>query len=60
MKLRWQVTEGATGDDGYHRLEVPDDELAQCETEEERTAVIEQHIFDELTRVVGFSWEEDM
>jgi hypothetical protein len=60
MKIRWKVTDGGAGDDGYHRLEVTDDELDECETEEERTALIEQHIFDEFTRVVGFSWEADM
>ena len=60
MRIRWKVTDGGTGDDGHHRLEVADDELAECETEEERAALIEQHVFDEFTRAVGFSWEADM
>jgi hypothetical protein len=60
MNVRWQVTDGAAGEDDYHRLEIPDDELAQCETEEERAALIEQHIFEVFTRTVGFSWEADM
>jgi hypothetical protein len=59
MKVRWKVTDGGAGADGYHRLEVPDQELAECETEEERAAVIEEHIFDEFTRVVGFSWQPE-
>jgi hypothetical protein len=36
-KVRWQVTHDGGGDDGRHRLEDPDDDVAGCETEEERT-----------------------
>jgi hypothetical protein len=59
IKIRWKVTDGGAGDDGYHRLEVPEHELAECEDDDERAAVIEEHVFDELTRVVGFSWQAE-
>ena len=54
MKVQWII------DDGYinnaiHSLEIDDEELNECETEEEKEDLINKAIEDEFLNIV--SWE---
>lgn len=46
MKVTWEVEDGYVGKDRPQETTVPDDELAECETEEQKQALIEQYVQD--------------
>ena len=54
MKIIWQVDDGYVGGNRPHTTEIPDDELENCETEEERKELISEYIQDDFNNIV--SW----
>lgn len=44
MRLTWEVDDGYCGGSRPQHTEVPDDELEECESEEERQQLIEDYI----------------
>ena len=56
MKIRWQVEDGYAGGGRPHWTEVPDEELAECETDEERERLIRECIQADFDQTI--SWYE--
>ena len=55
MKITWEVSDGYIGKSRPQYTEVPNDELAKCETEEEREELIEEYIQNDFQESIG--WE---
>lgn len=55
MEVRWQISDGYLGGDRPQVCDVPDDELAECDTDEEREDLIASYIEEHFRQVV--SWE---
>ncbi|MCK5343287.1 MAG: hypothetical protein KAR20_07775 [Candidatus Heimdallarchaeota archaeon] len=56
MKVTWEVEDGYCGGSRPHTTEVDDDELAECETEEERENLIIDYIQEDFEQ--NISWCE--
>jgi hypothetical protein len=54
MKVRWAVDDGYVGKGREHTTEVDDDELAECETEQEREDLIAEYIEEDFRQII--SW----
>jgi len=54
MKVTWQVEDGYCGGSRPQYTEIPDDELEECETEEERNELIAQYIQEDFNN--NISW----
>ena len=48
MEITWQVDDGYAGPSRPQHVEVPDEELDECESEEERMELIEGYVQDEF------------
>lgn len=55
MIVTWQCEDGYVGGSRPHRVEVPDDELAECETEEEREQMINDYVEEDFRNKVSWS-----
>jgi len=58
MEIKWEVDDGYVGKSRPHFVEVDDDELAECDTEDERNEVIENAVQDDFEQTVSYFWEE--
>jgi hypothetical protein len=58
MKIRWEVDDGYAGKSRPHFVEVDDDELAECETEEERNELINDYVKNEFENKINWFWEK--
>lgn len=56
MKITWEVDDGYVGKSAPHVTEIDDDELAECETEDEREWFIQECIHEDFLRTV--TWHE--
>lgn len=56
MKVIWEVNDGYVGGSRPHETIVPDDELEECETEEEREDLIYDYIHNDFRDYI--SWSE--
>lgn len=56
MKVTWKVEDGYIGPSAPHEVEIDDDELAECETDEERETLIEECIQEDFNSKI--SWSE--
>jgi hypothetical protein len=54
MKVIWEVDDGYVGKDRPQTLIIPDEDLADCETEEERYTLIDDLVQEEFDRKI--SW----
>jgi len=55
MRITWEVSDGYVGKSRPQYVNIPDDELADCETEEEKQKLIEQYVQDDFEQ--NISWE---
>lgn len=55
MKVRWEVEDGYVGGSRPHYTEVDDEELAECETEQERQNLIDEYIQEDFEQTVTWS-----
>ena len=58
MRVRWEVDDGYAGKSRPHYVEVDDEELAECVTEEEREALIEDYVQNDFESTVSYWWKE--
>jgi hypothetical protein len=54
MKVTWEVEDGYCGKHRPQYIEVPDDELEECETEEDREDLINSYVQDAFDQTI--SW----
>ena len=54
MKITWEVEDGYCGKSGPQHTEIPDDELEEYETEEEKEKYIEECIQEDFNQKI--SW----
>ena len=55
MKIIWEVEDGYVGKSAPHETEIDDDELAECETEEDRENLISDSIQEDFNQKVSWS-----
>lgn len=48
MRVKWEVADGYAGKSRPHYVDVPDDELEECETEQEREKLIDEYVQEEF------------
>ncbi len=54
MKITWEVDDGYCGGSRPHHIEIDDEELAECKTEEEKEKLIEDYVQDDFEQ--NISW----
>ena len=57
MKNKWEIDDGYCGGSRPHYVEVDDEELNECETDEERNELIEQVVKDDFNETIYYVWE---
>jgi hypothetical protein len=55
MKVRWEVSDGYVGKSRPQYTEIPDDELAECETEFERQQLIDDYVESDFQSKIAWS-----
>ena len=59
MVVQWDVQVSHFGMLGLsERVEVPDDELQQCETNDDRQALIRESVQEAFCELLAFHWEK--
>jgi len=53
--VTWEVDDGYVGKSRPQHTEVPDDELAECETDEEREDLINDYIQSDFEQRISWS-----
>ncbi len=56
MKVTWTIDDGYVGARREHTTDVDDDDLAECETLQDREELISEYIEEDFRRAV--CWEE--
>ena len=56
MRIRWEIDDGYAGGSRPQYTEIPNYELAECETDEERERLIREYIQQDFETTV--SWYE--
>jgi len=54
MKVTWEVEDGYVGPSAPQNTEVPDEELAECQTNEEREELIRDYVEEDFQEKI--SW----
>jgi non-homologous end joining protein Ku len=57
MTIKWEVDDGYIGKSRPQFVEIDDDELAECDTEEEERVLIDEYVQEDFAQKVSFSWE---
>lgn len=55
MKITWQVSDGYVGGNAPHTVDIDDDDLADCETDEEREDMIAEIVEEDFRQKVTWS-----
>ena len=55
MEVTWEVNDGYVGKSRPHYTEVPDDELDECKTKEEKQELINEYVQGEFSDYVSWS-----
>ena len=55
MKVKWQVDDGYVSGSRPQTTKIDDDELAECETEEERKELINDYIQNDFEQRISWS-----
>lgn len=55
MTVTWEVDDGYCGGSRQQHTEIDDDELAECETEEERQKLIEEYVQNDFEQLVSWN-----
>jgi len=56
MKITWEVVDGYVGKNAPQYTEIDDDDLAECDTDEEREEFIQQCVQEDF--MASISWTE--
>lgn len=55
MKITWQVSDGYGGELRPHEVDIDDNDLADCETDEEREDMIAEIVEEEFRQKVSWT-----
>lgn len=55
MKIRWEVEDGYVGKSRPQQTVIPDDEIAQCNTPEERERLIEDYVREDFQNKISYT-----
>ena len=55
MRVTWEVEDGYVGKSRPQHTEIPDDELSDCETEDEKQHLIEEYIQSDFEQNISWS-----
>jgi len=55
MEITWEVEDGCVGKSRPHHLTIPNEELEDYETEEEKQEFIEEYVQNEFEQTISFS-----
>lgn len=61
MEIRWEVEDGYVGKSRPQRLELDDDELRECESEDELMALLEDAVKGDFDNKISWAlsnWDE--
>lgn len=56
MIVIWEVDDGYVGKSAPHEVEIPDDEIEECESTGEIEELIEGYVRDDFEQTVGYTW----
>lgn len=54
MRVTWEVEDGYCGEARPQYTEIPNDELADCQTEEEKDRLIEEYVEQDFKQTVSY------
>lgn len=57
MIVIWEVEDGYVGKSAPHEVEIPDDEIEECEGTEEIEELIEDYVKEDFDQTVTYSWK---
>lgn len=57
MRVKWEVEDGYAGKSRPHYIDVPDDELEECETDQEREKLIDEYVQEEFDSKIFPTWD---
>ncbi len=57
MRLTWYTEDGYVGK-RPHQVEIPDDEIEECETQEQFDELVESYVQESFNERVSFSYEQ--
>ena len=60
MKFSWEIDDGYVGQRAPQYTEIDDDDLAECETEEERQELINEIVQEDFEQKVSFCNVKEM
>ena len=55
MRVTWEVDDGYVGKGRPQHTEIPDDEIEDCETEEEKQELINQYVQEDFDNSITWS-----
>ena len=55
VRVTWEVEDGCVGKSRPQHTEVPEDDLEDCETDEERERRIEEYVEEDFKQRISFS-----
>lgn len=58
MRIQWDIEDGYAGKNRPHFVEVPDDEIEECETAEEEEKLIEEYVQNDFDQKISFYWKK--
>ena len=56
MRVTWEVEDGYIGKSRPQHTEIPEDELAECENDDDRERLIEEYIQEDFDNII--TWAE--
>ena len=57
MKIKWEVMDGYAGKPRPHYIDVPDEELEECETHEERRDLVDGYVQEAFDQTIFPNWD---
>jgi hypothetical protein len=57
MKITWEVEDGYVGKSSPQVVDVPDEELAECETDEEKHDLVEEYVQQDFNNNISYSYD---
>jgi len=56
MKIIWEIKDGYTGKSRPQKLEIPDEELEDCDSTEEMEDLIDYIVRSEFEQKISYNW----
>jgi hypothetical protein len=60
MKIMWEIEDGYAGKSRPHYIDVPDEELDDCETDAEREDLIDGYVQEDFENKIYPIWDREV